>query len=51
MVGVDDNWQSDPMIFDSYRKANSGYKYLLIESDPFSKFLWVRKFKKNGNCK
>jgi hypothetical protein len=33
------------MILDSYRKANLGYKYLLIESDPFSKFLWVRKLK------
>jgi hypothetical protein len=31
MVGADDNWQSDPMILDSYTKVNSGYKYLLIE--------------------
>jgi hypothetical protein len=30
MVGADD-WQSDPMILDSYTKVNSGYKYLLIE--------------------
>ncbi len=42
MVGVDDNWQSDPMILDSYTKVNTGYKYLLIEI--------VRKFK-NRNCK
>jgi hypothetical protein len=51
IVKVDDNWQSDPMILDSYTKANLGYKYFLIEIDPFSKFLWLRKLKKNGNCK
>jgi hypothetical protein len=45
MVGVDDNWQSDLMILDSYVKFNSGYKYLLIVIDTFSKFLWTRKLK------
>lgn len=45
MVGIDDNWQSDLLSLINYAKFNSGYKFLLVVIDTFSKYLWARKLK------
>lgn len=45
ILGLDDLWQADLMILDLYSKVNSGFKYVLIVIDCFSKFVWVRKLK------
>jgi hypothetical protein len=45
ILGIDDLWQTDLTILDAFSKVNSGYKYLLVVIDCFSKFAWVKKLK------
>jgi hypothetical protein len=45
ILGIDDLWQADLTILDAFSKVNSGYKYLLVVIDCFSKFAWVKKLK------
>lgn len=39
--GIDDLWQIDLVSMIPYASANSGYKYLLVVIDTFSKFAWA----------
>lgn len=43
--GFDDLWQADLAEFTTYAKNNSGYKYILVVIDCFSKYLWTRALK------
>jgi len=46
---IDDLWQIDLFEMIPYSKYNSGYKYILLVIDCFSKYVFVRKLKsKNG---
>lgn len=49
VFGIDDLWQIDLFEMIPYSKYNSGYKYILLVIDCFSKYVFVRKLKsKNG---
>lgn len=39
--GIDDLWQADLIDFQSLKKDNQGYKYILVVLDCFSKFSWA----------
>ena len=43
--GLDDLWQIDLAELPQYTRENSGFKYILVVIDCFSKFLWTRKLK------
>lgn len=45
VLGIDDLWHTDLMSLEKHSKVNSGFKYLLIVIDAFSKYLWVKKLK------
>ena len=38
---VDDIWTADLVDISTYSRSNSGYKYLLIVIDVFSKYGWI----------
>ncbi|KAJ3646934.1 hypothetical protein Zmor_024491 [Zophobas morio] len=46
--GLDDLWQIDLADLRSYSSENSGYKYILVVIDCFSKFLWTKSLKTKG---
>ena len=39
--GIDETWQADLVIMESYSKVNKGFKNILTSIDNFSKFDWV----------
>src|SRR3978361_1579323 len=43
--GLDDLWQIDLAELPQYTRENSGFKFILVVIDCFSKFLWTRKLK------
>lgn len=42
MKGIDDLWQADLVEMIPYANVNSGYRYLLVVIDTFSKYAWVK---------
>ena len=42
---LDETWQADLVIMESYSRENSGYKYILTVIDNFSKFAWAKALK------
>lgn len=45
MRGINDTFQIDLVEMIPYARQNSGYKYLLMVIDTFSKYAWVKKIK------
>lgn len=41
LKGMDDLWQADLIDIKLYKRENGGYKFILINIDCFSKFVWV----------
>ena len=39
--GLDETWQADLVVMESYWRINKGYKYLLTVIDNYSKFAWA----------
>lgn len=42
MKGLDDHWQADLVEMIPHANINSGYRYLLVVIDTFSKYAWVK---------
>lgn len=41
LKGIDDLWQADLIDMQAFAKINSGFKYILVIIDTFSKFVWT----------
>ena len=44
-LGIDDQWDVDLMDMSKFSKENSGFSFILVVIDIFSKFLWMRPLK------
>lgn len=44
--GIDKQWQADLIDFNAYKKANFGYRYILVVIDVFSRKAWIKEMKK-----
>ncbi|XP_071055712.1 uncharacterized protein [Onthophagus taurus] len=49
LKGIDDLWQADLIEMIEFARLNSGYKYILVVIDCFSKFLWTRPLKSKNS--
>lgn len=43
--GLDDTWQADLIELCTYSRENSGFKYILVVIDNFSKYVWTQSLK------
>ncbi|KAK7595197.1 hypothetical protein V9T40_001630 [Parthenolecanium corni] len=43
--GINDTWQMDLMDFQKYKRDNSGFAFILLVIDIFTKFIWLRPLK------
>lgn len=43
--GINDTWQMDLMDFQKYKRDNSGFTFILLVIDIFTKFIWLRPLK------
>ena len=44
-LGIDDQWEMDLMDMSKFSKENSGYSFILVVIDIFSKFSWMKPLK------
>jgi hypothetical protein len=49
MSSIDEQWDADVMDMQKFSKQNSGYRYLAIFIDIFSKYIWVEPMKTKKN--
>jgi hypothetical protein len=50
MSSMDEQWDADLLVMDQFTRKNSGYKYLAVFIDIFSRYIWVEPMKtKTGN--
>ncbi|VDH96281.1 Hypothetical predicted protein [Mytilus galloprovincialis] len=45
VIGIDDQWDVDLMDMSKFSKFNSGYNFILVVIDIFSKYVWLRPLK------
>jgi hypothetical protein len=45
MSSMDEQWDADLLVLDKFSRENSGYKYLAIFIDIFSRYIWVEPMK------
>ena len=45
LAGINETWQMDLMDFQKYKRYNSGYTFILLVIDIFTKFVWLRPLK------
>lgn len=43
--GINETWQMDLLDFQKYKRENSGFTFILLVIDVFSKFVWLRPLK------
>jgi len=43
--GINDTWQMDLIDVQKYKRENSGYTFILLVIDAFTKFIWLRPLK------
>lgn len=45
VLGIDDQWSTDLIDMNRYKKFNDGIQFILIVVDTFSKYMWLRPLK------
>ena len=48
--GLDETWEADLVVMESYWRINKGYKYLLTVIDNYSKFSWALPLKRKTSA-